>query len=141
MVEQCLLHGGVERDGLELAEARRARRLDDDQPADGVELESRGLDDGPERFRVQAVEVPDVAVESADGDDGVRVQPPHGEHRPERVEVRVPVGGDYLLGPHALILPPPGGPHTCAIASISTRAPLGSCEMPTVERAGGRSPT
>lgn len=30
---------------------------------------------------------------------------------------------------------------TWAIASISTRAPLGSCEIPMVERAGGLSPT
>ena len=30
---------------------------------------------------------------------------------------------------------------TCAIASISTSAPLGSPEICTVERAGGRSPT
>ena len=40
MVEHDLLHGRVERHRLELAETARVRRLDDDQPADGVELEA-----------------------------------------------------------------------------------------------------
>ena len=146
VVEEHLLDARVERDRLELAEPRRARGLDDDQSPDRVELEAVGLDDGVELVRVQAVEVAHVAVERSDRDDRARVELARGEHRRERVEVRVPVGGDDLLGPHGLILPrtTPCGlrrAQVWAIASISTRAPTGSCEMPIVERAGGRSPT
>ncbi len=62
-----------------------------------------------ELVRVQAVEVAHVAVERADRHDRARVEMARGEHRRERVEVGVPMGGDDLLGPHGLILPPRGG--------------------------------
>ena len=45
VVEQRLLHGRVERDLLQLAEAGSARRLDDDEAPDRVQLEPRDLDD------------------------------------------------------------------------------------------------
>ena len=162
MIEEDLVHRRVERDPLELAEARRVRGLDHDQAADRVGLEARDLDHGVELVGVQAVEVADVAVERPDGHHGAGIEATRGEHRRERVEVGVPVGGDDLLGAHGFILPRPPGrgrsasstpcnrlllgvfralAQACAIASISTRAPLGSCEMPIVERAGGRSPT
>jgi hypothetical protein len=111
MVEERLLDGGVERDRLELAEPGGARRLEDDQPADGIELESRDLDHGLECVGVQAIEVAHVAIERTHGDHRARVQMSRGQHRAERVEVRVPVGGDDLLGPHGLILPRESASH------------------------------
>ncbi len=147
VVEEHLLDTGIERDLLELTQSRGLRGLDDDQPPDRVELEAAGVDDGTELVGVQAVEVADVPVQRADRDDGGRVQATGSEHRTECVEVGVSMRGDDLFGPHGLIVqwsaarPPAADGQTCAIASISTRAPLGSCEMPIVERAGGRSPT
>ena len=105
VVEQDRLDRGIESDGLEVAEARRARHLDDDQPPDRVELEAAHLGDGSELLGVQAVEVADVPVQRSDGDDGVGIEKPRSEHRSERVEVGVPVRGDDLLGTHGLILP------------------------------------
>ncbi len=149
VVEQHLLDRGIERDLLQLPEPRGLSRLDDDESPDRVELEATRLDDAVELVRVQAVEVADVAVQRADGDDRGRVEAARREHRRERVEIGVPMGRDDFFGPHGRIVPlacPDRGrgkprPYMCATASISTRAPLGSCEMPTVERAGGRSPT
>ena len=60
----------------------------------------------PELLRVQAVELADVAVQRTDRDDGAGIEPARSDHRRERVEVGVPVGGDDLLGPHRLIVPP-----------------------------------
>ena len=137
VVEEHLLDCRIERDLLELAQPRCLGSLDDDEPADRVELESARLDDALELVRVQAVEVADVPVQRADGDDRGRVEAVRGEHRRERVEIGVPVGGDDFFGPHGRIvplipatIPCPGGrarrAQTCATASISTRAPLGS---------------
>ena len=65
--------------------------LDDDQAADRVGVEARGLDE-LELVRVEAGELAHVAVERArEADDGVRVEPARGQHRRERVEVGVPV--------------------------------------------------
>ncbi len=162
MVEQHLVDGGVECDGLELPEPRRRRGLDDDERADGIPLEPAGLGDEGEFVGMEPVEVADVPVQAPDGHDGVGVQQPRSQHRTEPVEVGVPVRRDDLFGAHRLILPRIGAtsrasrarrrrrrrgrrcrkePQTCAIASISTSAPLGSPEICTVERAGGRSPT
>ncbi len=106
VIEEDLLDRRVERRRLELAEARGVRGLDDDQAADRVELEARALHHGLELVRVQAVELADVAVQRTDRDDGAGIEPARGDHRRERVEVGVPVGGDDLLGPHRLIVPP-----------------------------------
>jgi len=105
MVEQRFFHGRIERDRLELAEPRSGGRLDHDQPSDGVEFEPPRLRYRPELVRVQAVEVADIAIERTDCDDSTGVQKACSEHRRERVEVRVPVGGDDLLRAHELILP------------------------------------
>ena len=80
----------------------------DDQA--GGSRRARGESSPPrslELVRVQAVELADVAVERTDRDDRAGIEPARGEHRRERVEIGVPVGGDDLLGPHRLILPPP----------------------------------
>ena len=53
---------------------------------------------------MEPVEVADVAVQRADGDDGLRIQEAGGQHRSERVEVRVPVRRDDLLGAHRRIV-------------------------------------
>ncbi len=107
MVEDDLLHVRVERDGLELAETACVRRLDDDQPADGVELEPRCLDE-LQLICVEPAQLPDVAVERAgDADDRPRIEAAHGEHRRERVEVGVRVRGDDRLGPHGTEIVPP----------------------------------
>ena len=116
VVEEDLLHAGVERHGLELAEARRGRGLDHDQAADRVELEAARLDDVLELVRVQAIEVANVAVQRADRHDRARIEMPRGEHRRERVEVGVPVGGDDLLGPHE----PHSAPRACPILTTPT---------------------
>ncbi len=100
VVEEHLLDRRVECDLLELAEPRSARDLDDDQPADRVELETAHLCDRAELVRVQPVEVTNVPVQRADGDDGARVEKARSEHRSERVEVGVPVRRDDLLGSH-----------------------------------------
>ncbi len=104
MIEEDLLHRQIERNGLELAEARRVRGLDHDQAADRVRFETGDLDDGLELLGMQAIEVADVAVERTDGDDRAGIEAMRGEHRRERVEVGVPVRGDDLLGSHGLIL-------------------------------------
>ena len=50
-----------------------------------------------ELLRVQAVEVADVAVQRpGERDDGIRIEPPRGQHGRERVEIGVPVGDDDL---------------------------------------------
>ena len=72
VVEEHLLDRRVECDLLELAEPRSARDLDDDQPADRVELETAHLCDRPQLVRVQPIEVTNVPVQRADGDDGAR---------------------------------------------------------------------
>ena len=105
VVEEHRLDCGIERHGFEVAEPRRARDLDDDEPPDRVELELAHLGDGAELLGVQTIEVADVAVQRSDGDDGVGVEKPRSEHRSERVEVGVPVRRDDLLGAHWLILP------------------------------------
>ena len=98
VVEDDDLDLGVAGDALELAEALRLHRLDDDQPADGVEVDAPGLRD-LELVRVQAVELAHVAVERAgERDDRARIEPPRGEHGRERVEVRVRVGDDDVHG-------------------------------------------
>ena len=107
VVEERLFDLRIERNRLELTEARGARDLDDDQPPDGVELETSDLGDRVELLGVQPIEVADVPVQRADGDDGARVQQARGEHRPERVEVRVPMCRDDLLGAHRLIVAEP----------------------------------
>ena len=105
MVEEHLLDAGVERDGLELAQPRGARRLDDDQAADRRELEAAHLGNGAQLLGMQAVEVPDVPIQRRNRDDGLRIQKTGGEHRSECVEVGVSVRRDDLLGSHGLILP------------------------------------
>ena len=144
VVEERLFDLRIERYRLELTEARGARDLDDDQAPDGVELETPDLGDRAELLGVQPIEVADIPVQRADGDDGARIQQARSEHRPERVEVRAPVCRDDLLGAHRLIVAEPPASDTARrvpTASISTSAPLGSPEICTVERAGGRSPT
>ena len=73
VVEEHLLHCRIEGDALELPEPRRLRRLDDDEAADRVELEPARIDHAAELVGVQAVEVPDVSVQRADGHDRGRV--------------------------------------------------------------------
>ena len=119
----------------------RIRRLDDDQPANGVELETRRLDE-LQLLGVQPAQLPDVAVERAgDADDGPRIEAAHGEHRRERVEVGVRVRGDDGLGPHGTEIVPLRSRQASATASISTSAPAGSAATSIVARAGGWSPT
>jgi hypothetical protein len=86
VVEEHLLDRRVERHLLELAEPGRVRDLDDDEPADGIELEAPDLRDRTQLVRVQPVEVADVPVQRADGDDGIRVEQTRGE--PARGPVR-----------------------------------------------------
>ena len=105
MVEEGLLDGGIERDGLELSETRSLGGLDDDEPSDRFELETACLDDCAELVRVQAIEVADVSVQAPERHDRARVEAAHREHRRECVEIGVPVGGDDLFGPHGPILP------------------------------------
>ena len=98
VVEDDHLDPGIAGDPLELAEALRLHRLDDDQPADRVEVEPPGLRD-LELVRVQAVELAHVTVERAgERDDRARIEPPRGQHGRERVEVRVRVGDDDVHG-------------------------------------------
>ncbi len=102
VVEDDLLNARIERDLLELTEARGADRLDDDQAPDRGAVEAGGLDD-LELVGVQAVEVADVAVEgTGQRNDRVGVEAACGEHRRERVEVGVRVGGDDGLGLHGV---------------------------------------
>ena len=105
MVEEGLLDRGIERDRFELSEARGVRRLHDDESPDRVELETARLDGAAELVSVQAIEVADVSVQAPERHDRARVEAARGEHRRERVEIGVPVGGDDLLGPHGPILP------------------------------------
>src|SRR5256714_12299725 len=100
MVEDDLLDLRIGRDRLELAEPTRMPGVDDDEPADRVELEPRGLDRA-QLVRMEARELPNVAVQRAgEADDGLRVQPPCSEHGRKSVEIRVPVCGDDLFGTH-----------------------------------------
>jgi hypothetical protein len=62
VVEDDLLHSRVERHRLELAQTARIRSLDDDQAADGVELETRRVHD-LELVRIEPAQLPDVSVE------------------------------------------------------------------------------
>jgi len=94
VIEDDLLDLRVESNRFELPEPTRMDRLDDDQPADGAELQARGLDQA-ELVGVQAVELANVPVERArEAADGLRVEAPSGEHRREGIEVGVPVGRD-----------------------------------------------
>ena len=104
VVEEHRLDARVDGHRFELAEPRRARHLDDDRPADRVELETPDLGDRSELVRMQPVEIANVPVQRGDGDDCVGIQQARSEHRSERVEVRVPVRCDDLLGAHGLIL-------------------------------------
>ena len=104
MVEDHRLDVRVARNRLEIAEARRRRGLDDDQPPDRLLLQPRGLN-SVELVRVQAVELADIAVQRAlDRDDRVRIEPPSGEQRGERIEIRVRVSGDDLGCLHTRIV-------------------------------------
>ncbi len=104
VVEDDLLDVRVERDLLELPQAGRVHRLDDDQAPDRVELESGGLRE-PQLVRVQPVELAHVPVERArQAGDRVRVEPPCGQHRREGVEVGVPVGRDDRFRAHVASL-------------------------------------
>ena len=59
---------------------------------DRLRLQPRGLN-GVELVRVQAVELADIAVQRAlDRNDRVRMKPPSGERRSERIEIRVSRG-------------------------------------------------
>ena len=111
VVEDHDLDRGIARDALELAEALRMHRLDDDEPPDRARVDSPGLEQ-LQLVRMQAVELPHVSVEGArERDHRARVQAPRGEHRSERVEVRVRVRDDDVhdprLDPDARI--PPSG--------------------------------
>ncbi len=100
MVEDDLLDLRVEGDAFELAQPGRVRGLDHDQPADRAQIEPRSLDD-VELLGVETGELAHVPVQGARrADDGVRVEAPRSEHRRERVEVGVAVGGDHVFGPH-----------------------------------------
>ena len=100
VVEDDRLDLRVARNPLQLAEPTCVDSLDDDQPADGVEVEARDLDK-LQLVRVQAVELAHVSVEGAgQADDGAGVQAPCGQHRREGVEIRVGVRRDDLLGLH-----------------------------------------
>ena len=96
VVEEDDLDLGASRSGLELAEALGMRRLDDDQALDLCRVDPPRLGH-VQLLRVQAVEVAHVAVErSGERDDGIRVEPPRGQHGRERVEIGVRVGDDDL---------------------------------------------
>ena len=76
--------------------------LDDDEPLDRRQVELGRLAD-VELVGVQAVELAHVSRQRArERRDRARVEPPHGEHGRERVEVGVRVRGDDGLGPHWL---------------------------------------
>ena len=64
VVEEDDLDLRVSRDTLEVAQASGVRRLDDDEALDRVEVDPCLLGD-VELLRVQAIEVPDVAVQGA----------------------------------------------------------------------------
>jgi len=96
VVEEDDLDPGTSRSGLELAEALGMRRLDDDQALDLCRVDPTRLGH-VQLLRVQAVKVAYVAVErSGERDDGIRVEPPRGQHGRERVEIGVRVGDDDL---------------------------------------------
>ena len=98
VVEDDDLDLGVARDLLELAQALRCDGLDHDQPPDRRGVDAAGLGE-LELVGVQPVELPHVPVQRAgQRDRRARVQPPGGEHGPERVEVRVRVGDDDVHG-------------------------------------------
>jgi hypothetical protein len=100
VIEDDLLDLRVESHRFELPEPTRVDRLDDDQPADGAELQARGLDQA-ELVGVQAVELANVPVEGArEAADGLRVEAPSGEHRREGIEVGIPVCRDDGVGLH-----------------------------------------
>jgi hypothetical protein len=76
VVEDHGLHGRVTRHGLELPEAGRVHRLDDDQARDRVELEPAGLGKA-ELVGVQADEIADVLVQRAvQRRHGARIEAP-----------------------------------------------------------------
>ena len=107
VVEHDLLDVAVERHRLQFAEPSSVRGLDDDQPADRVQLEP-GRIHQRKLVGVQAGELADVAVQRArDTGNRVRVEPARGEQRRERVEVGVPMGRDDGFDSHRLIVPPP----------------------------------
>ena len=83
----------------------------------------------------------DVSDRSADDEDAGLVPVTSGDDVDDRLHARTLHErlGDVLR--HARLDELLGDCQTCAIASISTSAPLGSPEIWTVERAGGRSPT
>ncbi len=94
VVEYDDVHVGAPGHLLELTEARRIRRLDDDQPRDRRRVEPRGLYQ-LELVDVQAAEVPDVPVQRAgERHDRAGVEPPAGEHRREGVEIGVRMACD-----------------------------------------------
>ena len=84
VVEDDLLHGRVERDRLELAEPRRVQRLDDDQPADRVELEPRRLDERRARRRGGGrTRGRSGSASRTSADDRARIEAARGQHRRE----------------------------------------------------------
>jgi hypothetical protein len=64
VIEEDDLDFRIPRDTLEVAQAGGVRGLDDDEALDRVEVDPSLLGD-VERLRVQAIEVPDVAVQGA----------------------------------------------------------------------------
>jgi hypothetical protein len=98
VVEEDDLDLGAPGSRLEVAQAFRMRRLDDDQPLDRRGIDAAGLGD-VQLFGMKAVEVPHVSVQRAgQGDDGPRIEAPRGQHGRERVEIGVRVGDDDLHG-------------------------------------------
>src|SRR5262249_28649242 len=96
----------VEGNRLELAEPAGVHGLDDDEAPDRVELEAAGLREA-QLVRVQACKLAHVSVQHARERGGrAWIQTARSEQGPERVEVRVHVGGDDLFGPHEHIVTP-----------------------------------
>ena len=96
VVEEDDLDLGASRGGLELPEPRGVRRLHDDEALDVGRVDPAGLRH-VELLGMQAVEVADVSVQrSGEGNHGIRIEPPCGQHGRKGVEIGVGVADDDL---------------------------------------------